>query len=89
MRLARMLTGDGDVVVGLIRNPDHEAEVSEQGASPVVCDLEQASVEEVAAAISGADAAVFAAGAGQGSGAQRKRKQQKEKRANPSHDVHP
>ena len=29
-----------------------------------VCDLEQASVEEVAAAIDGSDAVVFAAGAG-------------------------
>jgi nucleoside-diphosphate-sugar epimerase len=72
MRLTRMLTRDGDSVVGLIRNPKHETDISEQGASPVVCDLEEASVEEVAAAISGVDAAVFAAGAGQGSGAQRK-----------------
>jgi nucleoside-diphosphate-sugar epimerase len=72
MRLARMVTGDGDRVVGLIRNPEHGAEVSEQGASPVVCDLEEASVEDIAAAISGADAAVFAAGAGRGSGAERK-----------------
>jgi uncharacterized protein YbjT (DUF2867 family) len=38
----------------------------------VVCDLEQASVEEVAAAIEGSDAVVFAAGAGPGSGAERK-----------------
>jgi uncharacterized protein YbjT (DUF2867 family) len=34
--------------------------------------LEQASVEEVAAAIDGSDAVVFAAGAGPGSGAERK-----------------
>ena len=38
----------------------------------MVCDLEQANVEEVAAAIEGADAVVFAAGAGPGSGAERK-----------------
>jgi uncharacterized protein YbjT (DUF2867 family) len=37
-----------------------------------VCDLEHAPAAEIAAAISGADAAVFAAGAGPGSGAQRK-----------------
>jgi uncharacterized protein YbjT (DUF2867 family) len=38
----------------------------------VICDLEQASIEEVADAIEGADAVVFAAGAGPGSGAERK-----------------
>jgi uncharacterized protein YbjT (DUF2867 family) len=38
----------------------------------VVCDLESASVDEVASAVSGADAVVFAAGAGPGSGAERK-----------------
>jgi uncharacterized protein YbjT (DUF2867 family) len=38
----------------------------------VVCDLEQASAEEVAGALDGADAAVFAAGAGPGSGNERK-----------------
>lgn len=38
----------------------------------MVCDLEQVSVEEVAAAIDGSDAVVFAAGAGPGSGAERK-----------------
>jgi nucleoside-diphosphate-sugar epimerase len=37
-----------------------------------VCDLEQAAPEQIAEAIAGADAAVFAAGAGSGSGAERK-----------------
>lgn len=72
MRLTRLLASDGHAVIGLIRNPAHEAEVSRAGASPVLCDLEQASADEVAEAISGADAAVFAAGAGPGSGAERK-----------------
>jgi len=72
MRLIGLLVARGDTVVGLIRNPDHAAEVNSQGASPVVCDLERASVNEIAAAIGGADAAVFAAGAGAGSGAARK-----------------
>jgi nucleoside-diphosphate-sugar epimerase len=71
-RLARLLADGGDNVIGLIRNPDHAADVSGQGASPVVCDLELASVEEIAQAIPGAAAAVFAAGAGPGSGAERK-----------------
>ena len=72
LRLARLLAAEGDRVIGLIRNPDHATEVSRAGASPVLCDLERTSVEEVATAIEGADAVVFAAGAGPGSGADRK-----------------
>src|SRR5262249_27826337 len=72
MRLTRLLADGGDDVVGLIRNRNHAADVAAQGASPVVCDLEQGSVEEIAQAIAGADAAIFAAGAGPGSGDARK-----------------
>jgi uncharacterized protein YbjT (DUF2867 family) len=72
LRLAGLLAAQGDRVTGLIRNPDHAGEVSQAGAAPVLCDLERASVEEIATAIKGADAVVFAAGAGPGSGADRK-----------------
>ncbi len=72
LRLADLLMGGGDSVIGLIRNPDHARDVGGRGGSPVVCDLERADVDEVAAAIAGADAVVFAAGAGPGSGAERK-----------------
>src|SRR5271167_2605589 len=72
LRLTRLLAAEGDRVTGLIRNPDHATEVSKAGASAVLCDLEQATVEEIAMAIDGADAVVFAAGAGPGSGADRK-----------------
>ena len=72
LRLIPLLVERGDSVIGLIRNPDHADEVSEAGASPVVCDLEQATIEEIAEAIGYADAAVFAAGAGPGSSAERK-----------------
>ena len=72
LRLTRLLAAEGDRVTGLIRNPDHATEVSQAGASAVLCDLEQATVEEIAMAIDGADAMVFAAGAGPGSGADRK-----------------
>jgi nucleoside-diphosphate-sugar epimerase len=72
MRLTALLAGGGDSVIGLIRNPAHATDVSRDGASPVVCDLEQATVDEVATAVTGADAAIFAAGAGPGSGAERK-----------------
>ena len=67
LRLTRLLTADGDSVIGLIRNPDHATDVSDRGGSPMLCDLESASDEQIATAIKGADAAVFAAGAGGGS----------------------
>jgi uncharacterized protein YbjT (DUF2867 family) len=67
-----LLVARGDSVTGLIRNPDHADDVRARGANPVVCDLEHASAEDVAAAVAGADAIVFAAGAGPGSGAERK-----------------
>ena len=72
-RLTRRLAARGDKVRGLIRNPDHADDLRADGAEPVLCDLEQASPGEVAAAIAGADAVVFAAGAGPGSGTERKR----------------
>jgi uncharacterized protein YbjT (DUF2867 family) len=72
LRLAQLLSRRGDEVLSLIRNPDHAADIEERGARPVVCDLETASDDEVAAAVDGADAVVFAAGAGPGSGAERK-----------------
>jgi nucleoside-diphosphate-sugar epimerase len=72
MRLAARLVARGDGVIGLIRNPDHAADVQAAGAEPVGCDLERASVAEVAAAVQRAEAVVFAAGAGPGSGAERK-----------------
>jgi nucleoside-diphosphate-sugar epimerase len=72
LRLARILAAGGDEVIGLIRNPDHASDVAAAGAQPVVCDLERAAIDEVAEAVGGADAVVFAAGAGPGSGAERK-----------------
>ncbi len=72
LRLSRLLAARGDTVRGIIRNPDHAADVREAGAEPVVCDLEAADTDTVAARLAGADAVVFAAGAGPGSGAARK-----------------
>jgi nucleoside-diphosphate-sugar epimerase len=72
MRLIDLLVARGDTVTGLIRNPDHAGDVSSHGASAIVCDLETARVQEIAAALKDVDAAVFAAGAGPGSGAARK-----------------
>jgi nucleoside-diphosphate-sugar epimerase len=72
LRLARVLSRRGDEAVALIRNPDQADEVREAGADPAVVDLEHASVADVAHAIAGSDAVVFAAGAGPGSGPERK-----------------
>ena len=70
--LERLLAGRGDQAVGLIRNPAHVADVRNAGGEAVVCDLEAASADDVAALLAGAAAVVFAAGAGAGSGAPRK-----------------
>jgi nucleoside-diphosphate-sugar epimerase len=71
-RLGRLLSGRGDTVVGIVRNPAHEADLIADGVQPVVLDLESATVGEVASALGGADAVAFAAGAGPGSGIARK-----------------
>src|SRR5215218_4912388 len=71
-RLGRLLSSRGDIVVGIVRNPDHRADLEADGVQPAVVDLESASVDEVAAVLSEADAVVFAAGAGPGSGVARK-----------------
>jgi uncharacterized protein YbjT (DUF2867 family) len=68
--LAERLTARGDRVRALVRNADHRADVSAAGAEPVLFDLEHD--DNLAAAIAGADAVVFAAGAGGGSGIARK-----------------
>jgi uncharacterized protein YbjT (DUF2867 family) len=67
-----MLAALGDAPAGLIRRREQADDLRNAGAEPVLCDLESASVEEVAAHLQGVDAAVFAAGAGPGSGAARK-----------------
>src|SRR5690348_16423179 len=72
MRLIRRLADGGDTVLGLIRNPDHAADINDAGASPAACDLERAAAAEIAAPVHGVDAGVFGAGAGPGSGAARK-----------------
>jgi uncharacterized protein YbjT (DUF2867 family) len=72
LRLAKILSQRGDEVVALIRNPAHADDVRQGGAEPAVVDLEHAGVDDVAQAIAGCDAVVFAAGAGPGSGPERK-----------------
>jgi uncharacterized protein YbjT (DUF2867 family) len=69
--LEKRLASAGHVVRGLIRNPDHVADVEGTGAQAVICDME--AEDDLAPFVEGADAVVFAAGAGPGSGAERKR----------------
>ena len=72
LRLTRQLSGGGHEVVGLVRNPEHVADIEAAGGRGIVLDLEHADVPAVAAELAGADASVFAAGAGPGSGVARK-----------------
>ena len=71
-RLGRLLSARGDRVTGIVRNPDHAADVTADGAARLVLDLERTDPEAVAAELSGVDAVVFSAGAGPGSGDARK-----------------
>lgn len=71
--LTRDLSADGNTVIGLIRSEEQSADLLLDGGTPVVLDLEDSTVEDLAKVLTGADAAVFAAGAGAGSGDDRKR----------------
>jgi uncharacterized protein YbjT (DUF2867 family) len=71
LRLEKLLSTRGERVRGLIRNPEHAADIEARGAEPVICDME--AEDDLAPFIEGADAVVFAAGAGPGSGPERKR----------------
>lgn len=72
LRLLRLLAERGDRARGLVRNPDHAADLEAVGAEPVLCDLEDEHAD-VAGAVAGANALVFSAGAGPGSGPERKK----------------
>ena len=72
LQLEKVLADRGDEPVGIVRNPDHVEDLERAGAQAVVIDLEKAEVGEVADALKGADAVVFAAGGGPDSGAARK-----------------
>jgi len=71
-RLCRLLAAQGDVARPLVRRVEQADELRGRSVEPVLCDLETADVGELAAAIAGGDAVVFAAGAGPGSGPERK-----------------
>ncbi|MDP9390820.1 MAG: NAD(P)H-binding protein [Actinomycetota bacterium] len=61
-RLGRLLVARGDRVVGIVRKAEHEEALSSAGVEPVLLDLEQATVDQVAAIVVDNDVVVFAAG---------------------------
>ncbi len=68
-RLLGLLAERGHMARGVVRNPEHVAELERLGAQAIVLDLER---DELTGAVRGADAVVFAAGAEAGSGPERK-----------------
>jgi uncharacterized protein YbjT (DUF2867 family) len=64
--LARMLSADGHEVRSLFRDPRQLDEVSRTGATPVVADVENLDLDELAALFVRCDAVVWSAGAGGG-----------------------
>lgn len=72
LRLTTLLAERGDTAIGIVRNPDHVDDVRAANGEATVLDLEHVTAEQVATALTGADAVVFAAGAGPGSGVPRK-----------------
>ncbi len=71
--LTPLLTSRGHTVRGLVRNTDHFDDLRDDGARPVLCDLESAADDELDAALESSDVVVFAAGAGPNSGPERKK----------------
>ncbi len=69
-RLSPMLVNAGYKVIGLHRKPEQADELRKAGVSPVEGDFIDMSVDDLAAAMSGADTVVFSAGAA-GSGLER------------------
>ena len=72
LRLGRLLAQQRHQAVGLVRDPGQSEDLRAAGVEPLVLDLEAAPVQDVAYALSDAEAVVFAAGAGPGSGIARK-----------------
>lgn len=66
LELHPLLSEAGHQVDAIIRNPEHQAEVAERGATPVVADVERLSTQELAALLRDHDLVVWSAGAGGG-----------------------
>lgn len=66
LHLAQQLSERGDEVTSIVRNPDHQDDVAQTGAAPLVLDIEQADEGSLAQVLAGHDAVVWSAGAGGG-----------------------
>lgn len=64
---APLLVERGHAVTGVVRNPDHVADVEATGATPLVSDVERLETAELAELVEGRDVVVWSAGAGGGS----------------------
>ncbi len=64
--LEPLLVQRGDLVTAVIRNPAHQAEVAETGATALVADVEALDTDGLASLSGGYDAIVWSAGAGGG-----------------------
>ncbi|KQO01630.1 MULTISPECIES: SDR family oxidoreductase [unclassified Arthrobacter] len=64
LHLTKILTDQGHQVSSIFRNQDHAADVEQAGATPVVADLAELSVQDMADVFSGHDAVVWSAGSG-------------------------
>jgi uncharacterized protein YbjT (DUF2867 family) len=71
--LTPLLVAQGHVVRGIVRSEDQFQDIRDDGALPVLLDLEDSDADQFDEALRSADAVVFAAGAGPGSGPDRKR----------------
>lgn len=69
--LAPLLTGRGDQVVSLIRDPAQSGDVTAAGVEPLVLSVEEAGLGDLTQAFEGADAVVWSAGAGGKGGPER------------------
>ena len=63
LQLTKILTRGGHQVSSVIRNPDHVADVEAAGATPVVADVAELSVEQMADILREHAGVVWAAGA--------------------------
>ncbi|WP_309130955.1 SDR family oxidoreductase [Brevibacterium sp.] len=73
LKATEQLISAGHEVTSIIRRPEQVNEIEALGAQAQICDIATASAAELAAAVAGSDALVFAAGAGPGSTIEAKR----------------
>lgn len=66
LRVAAILTADGNEVTSLIRKPEQRGDVEGTGATASIVDIESATEDDLAKAFAGHDAVVFSAGSGGG-----------------------